>query len=486
MIKYIFESLKFFKNIFSHHSTWLMFCMVILGFIGTSEMIGVTSFCRFWGFGEKAYDALLYFFRYSVWSPDGLIFHWGVFVLSQNETVMADGRAVLIGDHTYVPKDGRKMAGVVTLRRNSETQSKPSYFRGHNWGALALLTGTPKAPFCTPLHLAIHQGLLHIGKDNKSEGKGHVLGTRILRMAIDFAVRHDLPSILVLDAFFPSGAVFKLANSVYSLESEQPVLTLIIKAKSNFVGYFGPESPVGNKIGRPRKYGSEVKIMEIFDHTHLFSVRQCRIYNKYEDVSIAVHNLLWRPAGFLIRFVFAVTSHGPIVLMCNDPDQDPVLALELYCARTRIETMFDMLKNVIGSFNYRFWSKLMPRHSRKPLKNKHLKQPTHLNIPKIQRCWEAYEKFAMLGAISLGILQMIALKYKNSVWEQSDAYLRTRSRDIPSERTVRYVMTRLLITNIFILAPNAIIQEIRERFSGKKRQNKRASPHRKKNNDIAA
>ncbi|MDM8517773.1 hypothetical protein QUF76_16380, partial [Desulfobacterales bacterium HSG16] len=450
------------------------------------ELIGVTSFCRFWGFGEKAYNALLYFFRYSSWSTEMLIFQWITFVLSQNETIMIKGRAVLLGDHTYVPKDGRRMPGVVTLHQHSETQSKPSYFRGHCWGAIGLLIGSFKAPFCIPLHLSIHQGTVHIGQKNKIEKNRSVLSTGIVNMAIDFALKHDLPSVLILDAFFPIAAVFRLATSVYSVEIQQPLISLIIRAKKNYVAYCDPISDGSKKPGRPRKYGMKVKVMEVFDHPDMFTKQQCIIYGKIEEVSVTALNLLWRPTGSLIRFVFAATSHGRIVLMCSDLNQDPISAIELYCFRIRIETMFDMLKNVIGAFNYRFWSKLMPRHSRKPVKNKELKQPSPRNIHKVKRCWEAYERFVMLGAISLGILQMIALKYTNLVWGQFDAYLRTRSRDLPSERTVKYVITRLLITNIFILAPNGIIQEIKERFSGKKEQNKRGSPPHKQNDDIAA
>lgn len=62
----------------------------------------------------------------------------------------------------------------------------------------------------------------------------------------------------------------------------------------------------------------------------------------------------------MIRFVLAVTSPGPIVLMCSDLNQNPVIVLELYCARTRVEIMFETLKNLISAFRYRFWSKLMP------------------------------------------------------------------------------------------------------------------------------
>jgi hypothetical protein len=171
--------------------------------------------------------------------------------------------------------------------------------------------------------------------------------------------------------------------------------------------------------------------------------------------------------------------------MCNDLTQAPVLALELYCSRTRVETMFDMLKNVMKVFHYRFWSKFMPRHSRKPLKNKILKKPASQDIKKVKLCWDAYEKFVMTGAIAMGLLQIIAVKYTDWVWYKFDLYLRTRSRNLPSERTVKQVIARLLAANIFILAPNAIIQEIQERFSEKKDQKERASPDSEYDYDIA-
>ena len=142
------------------------------------------------------------------------------------------------------------------------------------------------------------------------------------------------------------------------------------------MAYFEAERPQEKKRGRRRIYGDKIKLYETFDHPHLFSEAECTIYGKIENVSILSLNLLWKPTKGLIRFVLAVTSRGPIVLMCNDLNQDPVSALEIYCARVRIETMFDMLKNVIGAFRYRFWTKGLPRHSRKPRKNKNLEKPT--------------------------------------------------------------------------------------------------------------
>jgi len=464
MISYIYMALRSFRGIFSRNSTWLDFCMIVLGFIGATEITGITSFCRFWGLGEGAYHTFVNLFRSEAFSLYMLICQWTTFVLVQNKTIMVQGRAVLLGDHTYVSQDGRRMPGVVTLHQDSETQSKPSYFRGHCWGAIGLLIGSLASPFCLPLALRIHQGLIHIGKQDKAEEKDETLGTRIVQMALDFAIRHNLPCVLTLDAFFPGAAVFNLANSIWFIELKQLLVTLIIRAKRNCVAYFEAERSKEKKRGRPPKYGKKVKLIELFDQSHLFSKTHCPIYGKIEEISIMAINLLWKPTGSMIRFVLAITSRGPIVLMCSDLSQDPLLALQLYCARTRVEIMFDMLKNLIGAFQYRFWSKLMPRHSRKPKKNKDLIKPSTQALHNVGLCWEAYERFVMLGAISLGLLQIIAIKFSDSIWSRFDAFLRTRSRQLPSERTVKNVIARLLLSNFLTFAPSAIMREIRERY----------------------
>ena len=160
----------------------------------------------------------------------------------------------------------------------------------------------------------------------------------------------------------------------------------------------------------------------------------------------------------------ALTSRGPIVLMCSDLAMPPVTAIELYCLRVRVETMFAMLKHLIGAFRYHFWSQRLPRHSRKPKKNQCLKQPTKEDVPQVQGCWEGYERFAMLAAIALGLLQLIALKFSPEVWGRFHAFLRTRSRNLPSERTVKDVVGHVVLEDFLGVAPSATMQEIRARF----------------------
>lgn len=235
------------------------------------------------------------------------------------------------------------------------------------------------------------------------------------------------------------------------------------------MAYFEAQIPQKKGPGRPPEYGEKVRLLELFDHQHLFSKIECTIYGKIEQISITSLDLLWKPTAGLIRFVLAITSRGPIVLMCSDLHQDPVMALELYCARVRIETMFDMLKNVMGVFRYRFWTKGLPRHSRKPRKNKYLNPPMGIDQKrKVRRCFDAYERFVMIGSIALGLLQLISLKYQNSVWREFQGFLRTKSRSLPSERTVKFVIANLLIVDLFSSAPGAIIREIQKyRFKKK-------------------
>lgn len=208
--------------------------------------------------------------------------------------------------------------------------------------------------------------------------------------------------------------------------------------------------------------------MELFDHPDNFVKVKCRVYGKVEGVSITALNLLWKPTGTLIRFVLARSSRGPIILMTNDLNADPVNIFELYSMRVRIEIMFDMLKNLLCCFNYRFWTKLLPRHSRKPKKNSKLIHPCDSALPKVQNCWDAYERFVMIGAIALGLLQMLALKFKDSIWDQFNAYIRTRSRALPSERTVKHVVAGIITKNLLHFAPHAIMRKIHKRFFPKK------------------
>jgi hypothetical protein len=460
MLAYIYHALGTFRSVFSRHRTWVIFIMIVLGFLGATEMLGISSFCRFWGLDIQGDYRLLHFFRSTAWCLDDLVHHWVAFVLSQHVAVVMTARLVVIGDHTYVAKDGRRMPGVVPLHQDSETQSKPSYFRGHCWGAIGLLIGTLQAPFCLPLELRLHQGFKHLGPVQTST-RQWTRAERPVAMALAMAIQHAQPMRLILDAYFAVAPVFALAAGVGSMAHQVPWVTLIVRAKNNYVAYFPPPVPQAHTRGRPRRYGDKVALMEVFDHRHLFTTVTCQLYGQVEEVSMTTLDLIWKPTGGLIRFVFAHTRLGPLVLMCSDLQPDPIEALQLYCTRVRVEVMFDVLKNLLVAFCYRFWSKHLPRHSRVPKSNETLQGPATPHIESVTGRWLACEGFVMLGAIAQGLLQLLAVKSPKTVWAHFDAFLRTRSRHLPSEATVRHVIAPMIRDDFRALRPSATMQEIR-------------------------
>lgn len=447
-LSYLYQLLHTFRHLFSRHLPWTSFCAVILGFIGSHHVEAVTSICRFWHMNESGYHQLLHFFHSSAWCLDALVAHWQHLVLGQEVAVIVKGRTVLLGDHTYVVKDARRMPGVVTLHQESETQSKPTYFRGHHWGVVGLLAGSLTQAFCLPLEARLHQGFAHLRENQHDDTQRQSLAIRLVDTALAFARRQDTPSIVVLDAFFAIAPVFQRAASVWSTALKQPYLSVITRAKKNYVAY-EPAIPSEKPCrGRPRKYGKKVKLKDVFEtYQEHFAKAPCRVYGHVETVSYLALTLLWKPIKAPLRFVFAITSRGPIVLMCSDLEMAPLTAISLYCARIRVETMFSMLKHLLGAFTYRFWSKHLPRHSRKPKKNAALKAPMPDCVGSVRMTWQACERFVMLGCIALGLLQLVALTFPHQVWRGFNLFLRTRSRALPSERTVKAVIAQEVARN---------------------------------------
>src|SRR3989337_257011 len=124
-LSYLYHMLATFRPLFSRHTPWLLFWVIILGFIGTPHLEGLTSLCRFWFMQEADYHRLLHFCHSSAWCLDDLVRHWSHLVWSQQVAVTVEGRAVLLGDHTAVVKDARRMPGAVPLYQASATQRKP-------------------------------------------------------------------------------------------------------------------------------------------------------------------------------------------------------------------------------------------------------------------------------------------------------------------------------------------------------------------------
>jgi len=82
-------------------------------------------------------------------------------------------------------------------------------------------------------------------------------------MALAMAIQHAQPIVLILDAYFAVAPVFALAASLWSMAHQVPWVTLIVRAKNNYVAYFPPPVPQAHTRGRPRRYGDKIALMEV-------------------------------------------------------------------------------------------------------------------------------------------------------------------------------------------------------------------------------
>jgi hypothetical protein len=121
-----------------------------------------------------------------------------------------------------------------------------------------------------------------------------------------------------------------------------------------------------------------------------------------------------------------------LILISSDLTLDPLAALQLYCRRTKIETMFDTLKNTLGGLAYHFWSQYLAPASRRPIKNAQ-SQTRSSNLAKTRNTLAAIEKFVNVQLLVLGLLQLIAKAYPKQVRETAHCWLRTVSSYSPSE-----------------------------------------------------
>ena len=74
----------------------------------------------------------------------------------------------------------------------------------------------------------------------------------------------------------------------------------------------------------------------------------------------------------------------------------------------------------------------------------------------IAKTANAIEGFVNFGGIALGILQILATKYPQSVWDNYVGWLRTKRTDVPSKATVRSVIQETFYHNFCDFSDTAI------------------------------
>ena len=417
-----FDTIWLLRPAFSRLRSFLWFATAVAGLTVRTELLGVTSIVRALKLRPRLYHKLLASFHSRAVQLDRLSALWTQVVLRLvPEPLRVNGRRVLVGDGIKVAKCGKKMPAVKLLHQQSDSNTKPEFIMGHSLQAVSLLVPAAQSVFALPLAVRIHEGLVWSNRDRRT------LLDKMLALLAIVAIKE--PFYFVADAYY---AARKIVNGLLDQNNH-----LVTRVKSNAVAYaaYLPQGP--RKRGRPRLYGTKVKLNSLLNDPQSMPSAASPVYGEHDvTIQYRVCDLLWRPAGRLVRFVTVIhPSRGACLLLCTDLSLPAIEIIRLYGLRFKIEHSFKQAVRLIGSFAYHFWMQDM-----KPLRrrngNQHLHRESLDYRNAIKRKIHAYHVFIQAGVVAQGLLQYLAVVYPTLVWNSFGSWLRTIRPGIPPSELV--------------------------------------------------
>jgi hypothetical protein len=426
------NAIQLLRPAFSRLSTFMWFATIVAGMTVRVDMLGVTSIVRALNLRPGLYYRLLAHFHSTGVKLDRLAALWAQVVLQLFPSpVRVNGRLILVGDGIKIPKRGKKMPAVKLLHQQSESNTKPEYIMGHSLQAVSLLVHAAQSFFAVPLAARIHEGLVWSNRDKRT------LLDKMLGLLGMLTI--ETPFYFVADAYYAAGKVVKgLLEQGHHLVS---------RVKSNAVAYAPAEPPKGKrKRGAPKRYGKKIRLKSLLSETRSMLEVASPVYSERNVIlRYRACDLLWRPAGRLVRFVAVIhPTRGSCLLMCTDLSLSAIEIIYLYGLRFKIEHSFKQATRLIGAFAYHFWMMDMT-----PLRygngNQHLHRRSADYRHHIRRKMRAYHVFIQAGVVAQGLLQYLAIVAPKLVWDSFGSWLRTIRPGIPpSEFVVANALRRML------------------------------------------
>ena len=420
------EAILLLRPAFSRRLTFMWFVSLAAGLTIRTELLGVTSVVRALKLNPKYYQSLLNVCHSTGVKLKKLTIQWLKLALKIMQPLVVNGRLVLLGDGLKIPKAGKQMPGVKRLHQESESNTKPEYIMGHSLQAVSLVCHALATFFAVPLTARIHEGVV-LGPEDAG-----TLLDKMLRLVGSLELEQAF--YFVADAYYASGKIIKglLAQGNH----------LISRLRSNAVAYQLPTPTTGKRgRGRPRKYGERITLSSLAEDRNSMQVAISPIYGedrgkKKITIRYRVCDLVWKPAGVLVRFVAVCHPvRGIILLLCTDLTLDAIQIIRLYGLRFKIEYGFKQAVRTLGAFAYHFWMRnLEPLQRRSG--DQHVIGPMDENREDVIRKVHAYHVFIQAGIICQGLLQYLSVTYTAQVWGCFRSWLRTKRPGIPPSEFV--------------------------------------------------
>jgi DDE superfamily endonuclease len=249
---------------------------------------------------------------------------WGKVVMPRlfgDKQVRVGGRRVLVADGIKKPKRGRKMPAVKLVHQESD--NKAEYTMAHSFQVVGALVRSVQGVVAVPLAGRIDEGVVLCNALKET------LLTKMLTLT-DLVAGGGDPYILVADAYYASGVIIKglLKNGSH----------LVTRMRSDAVAHALPVQESPRKRGRPKTYGKKIKLASLFNNLASMLQVASPVYGEKDVmISYAAHDLLWKPAGCIVRFVAVKhPSRGCCVFMSTDTTLDAVEIMRLYGLRFKL------------------------------------------------------------------------------------------------------------------------------------------------------
>lgn len=412
---------KELRPCFSRERTFLWFVVIAMGFTVREDLAGATSLIRAMGLDAFYYDRILDFFHSTGINRRLLQSLWTDIVIKTELAVQVGGRVIIVGDGIKIPKEGKKMPGVKSLHQESQSNSKAEFIMGHSFQAVAMLTSALGYVFATPLAAEIHEGVVESNRDSRS------LLDKMVTLLQSLAL--TVPAYFLGDAYYAKQTLI-----LPLLKAGVHVLTRVAKSA---VAYYPPPIAAKKRRGRPKIYGRKIKLVDIFKDPTTFIDTIGSIYDedqahfRYKSI-----DLLWRPVGILVRFVFVIhPTRGKVIFLSTD-FIDPLEIIKIYSLRYKIEVTFKQALHSIGAFTYHLWMRQMDKIKRYS-GNQYLHRKSEEYRKQVKRKLSAYHVYVQVGLIVQGVLQIISMTLSIETWSSFGSWIRTiRPNVLPSEAVV--------------------------------------------------
>ncbi len=422
-----FRCIHQLRSACSRSATFLWMALALSALAIRPDLLGVTSFVRGAFLNPVRYHSLLNFFHSKALPLQKLLEVWIKLALKLFSPVTVEGHIVFVADGLKVSKEGKRMPAVKCLHQESGNNSKAEYIMGHSFQAISLLAqATSGQVFAVPLVSRICEGV--VWKYNK---KPRTLLDKLASIFSEVAKIADVPAVLVADAYYASRKIIVplLAESHH----------LITRAKTNAVAYKPAPKPENTHRGRPKQYGKKVTLRNLFKAKSAnFQKATSPVYGeKNVTIQFRVVDLLWRPIGQRVRFVLVKhPTRGKIILMSTNLNFDAITIIRTYGLRFKIEVSFKQAVHNMGTYAYHFWMKPMKKIKRFSGNQILVGKPVDYRMA-VQRKLDAYHRYVQIGCIAQGLLQHLAINFRNEVWASFRSWLRTMKPDlVPSEMVV--------------------------------------------------